>query len=256
MRLNEALHHPNIASTGYGDLFIAGTRMNWLRRDHMVYAHSHAYGSQLLALDTIYGTLDISLHPLMSGTHPYHLTRNMVNEILPDSLRIKSVKQDRWVVTGHDNIRSLPFHNNISFHNPAWANNGNPTDDRWVVGKPLPYPDKSHIPTPIQHLVKKWAGSYNPVRPLPLRSGRACGMCINEDGRLTAATLDGGAHERQHLLDHILTGGLPGPFMHGILYEARLFGHHITPGDVAPFRQACYQVAVWYAYKTLRSTYA
>jgi hypothetical protein len=243
MRLDEALKHPQIG-IHTTDGYLHDGQVSWHRRDHLLYCTRNWDSTQLMYFDTTHGDLQLCMSP-SAQVGPYNMARNMLNDHLPNQLRVKSVKKDRWVITGLDNARSVPYYNNITLNHPS--------PQEWVVHHTLPYPDKRHIPQPIQHLVKKWAGSYHPT----LRGGRACGMCIpDEDSRLTAARLDGGTHERQHLLDHILTGRLPKEFVMGILHEARQPPFYLVPGDVAPFRQACYQVAVWYAYKTLRSTYA
>lgn len=229
------------------------TKVSWTRNDTTIRAQCYDWATTILTYNVYYGDITLEVRTVPSdGNYPFTHDRALLNRVLPDGLRIKSVKRGRWVVTGTDHIRQVPFHDGISFHNAAWKEDSPYADNEWVLRHALPYPDKSFIPKPIQHLVKRWAASYEPQT----LTHPGCGMCVldADTGRMNAATLDGGTHERQHLLDHILIGRLPGSFMNGILHEYRK--HGVAPGCVGPFKQACYQVAVAYAYSTLRSTYA
>lgn len=162
--------------------------------------------------------------------------RAALNSALPPGLRVKSVKRGRWVVTGLDNTRQVPFHNGIVLYD---------TGENWVVNNVLPYPDKTHIPKPIQKMVKAWAANYTQGS-----NHGACGLCIAHNEGLMEFD------EANHLLEHVLSGTLPFVMMDTIVkHTVTAIGRTLSVWDVTPFRQACFQIAVAYAYKTLRSTY-
>jgi hypothetical protein len=221
----------------YEDLF--DNKITWMLRDHDLHGYFDNEGIIWYTLDGYtldtprYDTRVLTLRVGQTATNEH---RTALNNVLPEGICVKSVKRDRWVIAGLENARQVPFHNGIRLQH---------TSTGWSVFKPLPYPDKTHIPKPIQKMVKVWAGSYRPN----LNHG-ACGLCIAHNEGLMEFD------EANHLLEHILSGTLPFVMMDTIVKGLSDVGRTITAWDVTPFRQACYQIAVEYAYKTLRSTYA
>jgi hypothetical protein len=212
-------------------------KITWALRGSDLFGYATWDGESLIYYEGEIGRLT-----LRAGTHAHRVA---LNHALPEGLRIKSTKRDRWVVAGLDNVRQVPFHNAITLQNLEHRVAPPPTQG-WVVRDPLPYPDKTHIPKAIQRMVKAWAANYQPNN-----NHGACGLCIAHNEGLMEFDIP------NHLLEHILSGTLPFVMMDTIIKATvENVGRTMSIWDVTPFRQACYQIAVAYAYKTLRSTYA
>jgi len=213
-------------------------KVTWMLRGDDLYCYSTATQDHLIVYGRSNGLLTLRATDLDERTR--------LNNALPEGLSVKSIKRGRWVITGLDNARQVPFHNSVMLQDLRHRVMPEPTEG-WSVRNPLPYPDKTHIPKAIQKMVKTWAGKYG----TPASNHGACGLCIAQNEGLMEFDIP------SHLLEHILSGTLPFVMMDTIIRETvEGAGRLIQRFDVTPFRQACYQIAVAYAYKTLRSTYA
>jgi hypothetical protein len=101
----------------------------------------------------------------------------LTNKCIPNDLWL-SGKNDRWWVTEPDGLRR-PYHRNIHYIRGD--------DGRWRYWGNLPHPDRTGIPKPIQHLVRKWAAS-------DVFENKGCSLCVFDQGKMMAQTIDGGRY--------------------------------------------------------------
>lgn len=169
-----------------------------------------------------------------------HEYKKMLNASLPEELQI-SAHKERWYVRNNITNRSWVYWWGMEFvQTPHYA-----------ARIALPTPDKTGISKPVQRLVKRWASRYKEVS-----NNGMCGLCAIVSGRPMAAVFADGKFEREHVLDHVLSGTLPRDFMFGVTLNNPV----VKEWDLADAirmsgKAAQYTIAVHYAYNLLRRTH-
>jgi hypothetical protein len=203
------------------------TDLFWMRTTQAIDARD-SQGHLLFAIEehtpTRYG---LCLTP-----YAWHYRRK-VNRVLP-GLRMSGKPTREWV-TESDGYRR-PFHDFMTYsldlmRSPHWEYTG-----------PITKIDRTGISKTTQLLVRRWAEAASS------HDQAVCALCVfHNNTEWMARSLDGGIHERQHLLEHLVARTLPRSFMAHIQIAAGLDAAMLRP-------PAKYHLAINYAHHLLRST--